>query len=174
MTNVYRTLAATHGAAHLRAPHGAAGRAIAVVTLLIVAVCVAAGLTLSLHRQSIANEQTVAEARAILTPGMSRADCYEWLRAHHLIATNVAFAAWKRNALGVWLRSDDGAWPQSADVRLAATPVRARALANPDIEVRLTPGLGIGCGMTIVDEISFDRFDRIVHVTPSAPYWSCR
>jgi hypothetical protein len=33
--------------------------------------------------------------------------------------------------------------------------------------------LGAASGMTTVERISFDRFDRIERVTANGPYWSC-
>jgi hypothetical protein len=175
MTNVYRSVAAAHSPAHLPAPHGphVAGGARAIVVLTLAAVLSAAlYVAAAVQAQSALREQTMADARVALAPGLSRADCYAWLRAHHL-ATNIAFTVWRKTALGVWYRAVDGAWPQPATTRAAALRRASSALVNPDAVVKMSAGTGAACGMTTTERISFDRFDRIVRVTASDPYWSC-
>lgn len=177
MTNVYRTLAATHGGAHFPPTHGplrgAGAKTIAVLFLTAAAVGATIWLAVAMRSQTALTEQTVAQARAALVPGMSRADCYAWLRAHHLVATNIAFAVWRKTALGGWDRDGDGAWPQPALTRAAALRRASPALVDPDVDVKMSAGVGVACGMMTVQRISFDRFDRIVRVTASGPYWSC-
>jgi hypothetical protein len=121
MTNVYRTLAAAHGPAHLPAPHGppfaGSAKTVALVTLAAIVLCAALYLLGGIRAQCALHEQTLADARVALVAGLSRADCYAWLRAHDLVATNISFAVWHKTALGGWYRAGDGAWPQPALTR---------------------------------------------------------
>ena len=126
------------------------------------------------HLQTRANERTIEAIRTGIVTGMSRDAAYGWLRDHGLVAVNPAYAAWTKNSLGVWYRSDDGAWPQPNEPRPMQPMARPLNPAHPEVIIRLTSAPSGGCGMATIEQILFDRFDRVKHIAYSAPYWTCQ
>jgi hypothetical protein len=168
MAHAYRTVPCPRGGPRLTA----ARRAATVGAALVGLIAAVAWLGAAWHAQAASGARAFALARGAITVGMSRADCYAWLRAHDLVATNIGYGAWSKNRYGAWFRSSDGAWPLPARAGAAR---RSRLLdeAHPDVELKLWSGAIAGCGMTIVEHISFDRDERIARISPSDPYWSC-
>jgi hypothetical protein len=130
--------------------------------------------TLSAHSESLARRAAIAEVRTAIDPGMSRADAYAIVRAHGLVAFNPALAAWTKNRLGVWYRSDDGAWPRPNDPRPTMGEARPLNPAHPEVEIRLTTAPRGGCGTATIERIMFDRYDRVKNIAFSVPYWTCQ
>ncbi len=128
----------------------------------------------SARAQSTNRAREIAQVRAAIVIGMSRADTYRLLRDHGLTARNPAFAAWQKNGLGTWFRSDDGAWPQAGERRPLAAGARPLNPVNPEVEIKLSSVPDGACGNVTIEQLLFDRYDRIKNIAAGPTYWSCQ